>query len=84
MANITTEIKQWANTLPFWEQAALDKVLSGVQLSESDYDALLQYLLEDVSLEKPVSKRPELQFSDTISKVAQSSSGNIRLERIFT
>lgn len=83
MISIITEIRQWANTLPYWEQAALDKVLAGIQLSGSDYDELLQYLLEDVGLDKPTSKRPKLQFSDTISGVSQASAGKVQLERIF-
>jgi len=83
MPSIFPEIRQWANTLPYWEQAALDKILAGVQFSESDYDELLQYLLEDVGLEKPTGQRPKLQFSDAVSNMSQSSAGKVQLVKIF-
>ena len=47
MSNILHDITQWSETLPYWEQAALDKILSGKALAEGDYDELLGYLLED-------------------------------------
>jgi len=55
MANVITDIRQWANTLPYWEQAALDKILARVHFSESDYDELLQYLLKDVMTRSDMS-----------------------------
>ncbi len=83
MLSVITEIRQWANTLSYWEQAALDKVLAGVQFSESDYDELLQYLLEDMGLEKPTSQRPKLQFSDAVSNMLQPAAGKVELKKIF-
>ena len=38
MANVLTELSQWAGTLPFWEQAALDKIMAGGNPTDADYD----------------------------------------------
>jgi len=82
MMNVLNELRSWAATLPYWEQAALEKIVKGAQFTESDYDELLRYLLEDEGLVKPIEQRPELQFpikDDTL----ESSSGQIKLLRIF-
>jgi len=50
MTSVLTELSQWAITLPYWEQAALDKIVTGVQFTDSEYEELLQYLLEDADL----------------------------------
>src|SRR6185436_3810206 len=47
MSKILHDITQWAETLPYWEQAALDKILSAKALVEDDYEELLGYLLAD-------------------------------------
>jgi hypothetical protein len=54
MKNVFKEIEEWAVNLPYWEQAALDKVISGKQFQDEDYNELLQYLLEDEQLSKSV------------------------------
>lgn len=82
MTNVINEIRQWATTLPYWEQAALDKIAAGVQFTESEYDELLQYLLEDAGLAVPVSQRPQLKFSNGASTTLQFPSGQMRLEKI--
>jgi hypothetical protein len=38
MASILNEIIQWSNTFPFWEQVALDKIVTGVTFTEADYN----------------------------------------------
>jgi len=53
MVSVLRGICDWATTLPYWEQAALDKILTGVQFSDSDYDELLHYLLEEADLAQP-------------------------------
>ncbi len=82
MTSILKELRSWAATLPYWEQATLEKIVKGVQLAESDYDELLQWLLEDEGLEEPTKQRPELQFPRR-DDIFKSSSGQIRLLRIF-
>lgn len=81
MTSILTELSQWINTLPYWEQAALDKIVVGVELTESVYDELLQYLLEDAKLVTSTHPRPELQFPHTATTGFQSSTG-VQLTKI--
>ena len=50
MPSVIAEIKQWANSLPYWEQAALDKILLGTPLTNVDYGELVDYLLDDAGL----------------------------------
>lgn len=83
MPSVLAEIRQWGNTLPYWEQAALDKILAGAQLTNLDYDELLQYLLEDEGLAEPKSPHPQLQFNNDITTEYQSSIGQLRLEKIY-
>jgi hypothetical protein len=71
MSNTLAEMRTWASTLLYWEQAALDKVVAGVPLGDKDYEELLQYLLEDGALAAPSSARPTLRFPQ-----AQADEGN--------
>lgn len=73
MVSVLTELSQWAITLQFWEQAALEKIVNGISFTNSDYEELLQYLLEDEDLAESRAQRPTLHFpqdSDTISRTA--------------
>ncbi len=81
MPSVLSEIRQWANTLPFWEQVALDKILTGVQFNDSNYDELMQYLLEDENLAEQKGQRPELKFCDNTNNSSQSC-GQLRLKKI--
>jgi ABC-type uncharacterized transport system ATPase subunit len=60
MSTAMTEIRKWAVGLAFWEQVALDKIISGKQLKDSDYSELLQILLEDSKLADKQIIRPTL------------------------
>ena len=82
MPSVVTEIKQWANELPYWEQAALDKVLADRQFTDADYDELLEYLLEDAGLAKHTGKRPLLQILNTKTGDTEPPGGLMRLEKI--
>lgn len=66
MMNVLQELSQWATTLQYWEQAALDKVVSGAKFKDSDYNEVLQYLLEDAGLAEPAGSRPALRFSKDV------------------
>jgi len=66
MKSVFAEIEQWASELPYWEQAALDKVLSGKLLDNSDYEELLRYLLEDKHLAEKSGDRKPLRFQKGI------------------
>src|SRR6476660_7471872 len=63
MSKILHDITQWAESLPYWEQAALDKIFSGKDLGEADYEELLGYLLEDAPASTRGQKRARPQFS---------------------
>jgi hypothetical protein len=82
MPSVSAEIRQWATKLPYWEQAALDKISIG-EPTDSDYNELLQYLLEDESLVEPTGQRSKLQFGNNASIALQSSAGQLRLIKIF-
>lgn len=62
MKNLLQEIATWAIELPYWEQAALDKVLKRDRLVEKDYNELLQYILEDAQLVDKTLPRQTLSF----------------------
>jgi len=62
MTSVLAELSRWATTLPYWEQAALDKIVAGVHFTDKDYDELLQYLLEDADLAEPKGQRSALRF----------------------
>lgn len=83
MPSILREISEWSATLPYWEQAALEKIVSGVNINDVVYDALLQFLLEDAGLAEPLGTRPELHFpyiADGEEEVERHNT--IRLKRI--
>ena len=62
MNSVAQEIRRWARTLPYWEQAALDKVMLGTDICEKDIGQFFQYLLEDEGLAQRTVERPPLQF----------------------
>ena len=72
------EIDQWARTLPYWEQAALDLVLRRITLAPSHYDTLLQLLLEENDLAPAIAQRPRLSFGSA-GKPAEPGSPAVRL-----
>jgi hypothetical protein len=82
MTSVLRELRSWSAALPYWEQAALEKIVTGVQFSESDYNELLQYLLEDNDLAEPVGQRPELQFPEK-DDILESSASQMKLLGIF-
>lgn len=82
MPNVVSDIKQWAKTLPYWEQVALDKILSGQRLTETDYDNLLQFLLEDNDLMDKVSTRSAFHVLDKENGGTVSNAGMLRIDKI--
>lgn len=55
---LVSEIKKFANDLPFWAKYLADKILSGVPISDNEIETSHRYLLEELQLiekcEKPV------------------------------
>jgi ABC-type lipoprotein export system ATPase subunit len=62
MSAIFTQIKEWIGSRPFWEQAALDRVIAGTPLTSEDYDQLIQWCLEDAGLRERAGERPPLKY----------------------
>lgn len=82
MAGILDLIRDWATQLPYWEQAALDKVSLGVPLTEEDYKDLLDSWMRDAGLvAAPASPRPPLTFPTKLSNT--SDAAGCVVERIF-
>jgi ABC-type lipoprotein export system ATPase subunit len=82
MPSIVREISEWGSTLPYWEQAALEKIVSGVTITDDELDELLQYLLEDAGLADKNGERPALRFSRAPADEEDERHNNIRLKRI--
>lgn len=63
MTVVMDEISRWADDLPYWEKAALKKILGGGELEEGDYQQFVQYMLEDAGLVEVAGPRPDLSFT---------------------
>jgi ABC-type multidrug transport system ATPase subunit len=80
MAGTLELIRDWATSLPYWEQAALDLIAARHPLTEADYQRLLDLCMEDGGL-MPKTARPKLSFP---TKLPDASTGNAyKLERVF-
>ncbi len=82
MPKVISEIKQWGQALPFWEQYALDCIIDGKDFTTSSYEELLEYLLEDKELAKKRESRPQLHFIQEPIEDQKSSSAPIRIKKI--
>lgn len=82
MSTILKSIKDWAEGLPFWEQAALDQIVSGRPFTDDDIDLLIQYILEDKKLREKHSERPQLTYLAAEIGKAASTNRKIRLVSI--
>lgn len=82
MAGTLDLIRDWATHLDYWEQAALERVASGVALTEKDYQKLLDLCMEDAGLiPKSKSPRPALTFPTKLS--ASSTNSPYTVDRLF-
>ncbi len=62
MTTVLTTLREWADSLPFWEQVALEQILAGKDFVDAEYEQLIQFLLEDKNLlEKSDEPRPQLK-----------------------
>lgn len=69
MSTVLSDLSAWSdNKLLYWEQAALDGVMTGKQFTHDEYENLVDFLLEDAELSPKILLRPELQ----IKKIAQA------------
>ena len=81
MTGILGQIGAWAADLKYWERAALELVLRGKGITETDYQLLADHCLCDAGLvQMPATARPKLEFSRDPSS---DHSLQYRLERLF-
>ncbi len=59
---LETEVRKFADGLPYWAKFICSEILSGNELTEDKYDSAFSYLLEELEL-KEKSERPELSIS---------------------
>lgn len=82
MAGILDLVRDWAAQLPYWEQAALERVASGATLTEKDYQGLLDLCMQDAGLVPvPAGSRPALTFAAKLAD--KSDTAGYIVERLF-
>jgi hypothetical protein len=82
MGGILDLIRDWATELDYWEQAALEKIASGISLIETDYQNLLGLCMQDAGLiPGPTGPRPALMFPTKLDD--KLGAAGFRLERLF-
>lgn len=82
MSLILAELSNWAKDLPYWEQSALDQIVSGLSFSEADFERLIQFALEDKELAERKSPRPSLKLNHLSSEGRGGVSNSLRLHSI--
>ncbi len=81
MAGVVEQIRAWAAGLNYWEQAALELIAGGKEITESDYQSLLDQCMQDIGLvQMPTSPRPKLMFP---RESTDRPAVGYRLERMF-
>lgn len=59
---LETEVKKFADGLPYWAKFVCSEILSGNELAEDKYDTAYSFLLEELNL-KEKTEKPELSIS---------------------
>ena len=80
--NVMVEICTWANSLKYWEQAALERILAGQQFTEDTYEELLTYMLQDSGLAEPTVERPLLKRLEHLVQNGDSPRPGVRLVKM--
>jgi recombinational DNA repair ATPase RecF len=81
MARVIDQIRIWAADLKYWEQAALELIANGTEMTEVHYQRLLDLCMHDAGLlQMPSSQRPPLSFT---THTGESRGSGFRLERLF-
>jgi hypothetical protein len=82
MSGVVNRIRSWAAAeLKYWERATLDKIASGTELREADFQELLQLFMEDLGLSPMTPDRQTLAFPDNL--VGEADPIPRRLERML-
>lgn len=79
METLESEIKKFAETLPYWAKFLANKILSGGNVSDNDIDTSYSYLLEELKL-KAETNKPDI----TINCITNSGNyqSDLRLSKL--
>jgi hypothetical protein len=81
MAGVVEQIRIWATSLKYWEQSALELIVGGKEITENDYQDLVDHCLHDAGLVQiPTAARPKLTFP---REVSGNQRPGYRLEKMF-
>jgi ABC-type cobalt transport system, ATPase component len=75
---LETEVKKFADGLPYWAKFLAEKILLGNAISDSDIDASYSYLLEQLKL-KEETKKPEIAINYNVANAR-----NYKFDLLFT
>ena len=67
---LETEVKNFANGLPYWAKFLAVKILSGNVVSDNDIDTSNNYLLEQLKL-KEITEKPEISINYNIANTGK-------------
>jgi ABC-type Na+ transport system ATPase subunit NatA len=75
---LETEVKKFADGLPYWAKYLAEKILTGNAISDNDIDTSYSYLLEQLKL-KDETEKPEISIDYNAE-----NSGNYKTDLILT
>ncbi|MEI2696773.1 MAG: AAA family ATPase [Saprospiraceae bacterium] len=78
METLETEIKKFANGLPYWAKYLAENILSSNVISDNAIDTSYSYLLEELGL-NPTTEKPEIEINYN-----SEDSGNYKLDLLFS
>ena len=74
---LETEVKKFADGLPYWAKYLAEKILSGNAISDNDIDTSYSYLLEELRL-KEETEKPEIAIN------YNATTGNYKPDLLLT
>lgn len=75
---LETEVKKFADGLPYWVKYLAEKILSGNAISENDIDTSYSFLLEELKL-KEETEKPEIEINYN-----SANAGNYKPDLLLT
>ena len=75
---LETEVKKFADGLPYWAKFLAEKILSGNAISDNDIDTSYSYLLEQLKL-KEETEKPEISINSNAE-----NTGNYKSDLLLT
>ncbi|MDE0472567.1 MAG: AAA family ATPase [Ekhidna sp.] len=61
---LESEVRQFADKLPYWGKYLAEKILSGNAISDDDIKKSYSYLLEELELKEEETKKPDIVIND--------------------